>query len=156
MHLYLNYDTHTYTCVYDICHYSCAELFFQEVAHLRRELLIAARHILATDLRSRECTLSHTLCSLPPSHTTPPTHLTSSPPHPITSSPPHHLTTSPLLSLNYSPPHPLTPLTPSLAGFVLCIDQLFDEELLIGSGWTTKETVRWAGQMGGASAIYVY
>jgi hypothetical protein len=25
----------------------------QEVAHLRRELLIAARHILATDLRSR-------------------------------------------------------------------------------------------------------
>ena len=25
----------------------------QEVAHLRRELLIAARHILATDLRNR-------------------------------------------------------------------------------------------------------
>ena len=26
----------------------------QEVAHLRKELLIAARHILATDLRSRK------------------------------------------------------------------------------------------------------
>ena len=51
----------------------------QEVAHLRRELLIAARHILATDLRSR---------------------------------------------------------------FIPCIDQLFDENLLIGSGWTTRETVR--------------
>ena len=51
----------------------------QEVAHLRRELLIAARHILATDLRNR---------------------------------------------------------------FVTCIDQLFDENLLIGSGWTTRETVR--------------
>lgn len=51
----------------------------QEVAHLRRELLIAARHILATDLRTR---------------------------------------------------------------FVSCIDQLFDENLLIGAGWTTRETVR--------------
>ncbi len=51
----------------------------QEVAHLRRELLIAARHILATDLRNR---------------------------------------------------------------FVSCIDQLFDENLLIGGGWTTRETVR--------------
>ena len=51
----------------------------QEVAHLRRELLIAARHILATDLRNR---------------------------------------------------------------FISCIDQLFDENLLIGSGWTTRETVR--------------
>ena len=51
----------------------------QEVAHLRRELLIAARHILATDLRNR---------------------------------------------------------------FVSCIDQLFDENLLIGRGWTTRETVR--------------
>ena len=51
----------------------------QEVAHLRRELLIAARHILATDLRNR---------------------------------------------------------------FISCIEQLFDENLLIGSGWTTRETVR--------------
>ena len=51
----------------------------QEVAHLRRELLIAARHILATDLRSR---------------------------------------------------------------FIENIDQLFDEDLLIGTGWTTKETAR--------------
>ena len=51
----------------------------QEVAHLRRELLIAARHILATDLRNR---------------------------------------------------------------FISCIDQLFDENLLIGTGWTTRETVR--------------
>ena len=30
----------------------------QEVAHLRKELLIAARHILATDLRNSEYTLS--------------------------------------------------------------------------------------------------
>jgi transformation/transcription domain-associated protein len=51
----------------------------QEVAHLRRELLIAARHILATDLRN---------C------------------------------------------------------FVPCIDQLFDENLLVGTGWTTRDTVR--------------
>ena len=26
--------------------------------------------------------------------------------------------------------------------FIPCIDQLFDEDLLIGSGWTTRETVR--------------
>ncbi|RMX56332.1 hypothetical protein pdam_00004482 [Pocillopora damicornis] len=51
----------------------------QEVAHLRKELLIAARHILATDLRKR---------------------------------------------------------------FVPHIDQLFDEEVLIGKGWTTKESLR--------------
>ena len=51
----------------------------QEVAQLRRELLIAARHILSTDLRNR---------------------------------------------------------------FIPCIDQLFNESLLIGSGWTTRETVR--------------
>ncbi|XP_048580263.1 transformation/transcription domain-associated protein isoform X2 [Nematostella vectensis] len=50
-----------------------------EVAHLRKELLIAARHILATDLRNR---------------------------------------------------------------FVPHIDQLFDEEVLIGTGWTTKESLR--------------
>ena len=31
------------------------------------------------------------------------------------------------------------PISP---GFVPCIDQLFDENLLVGSGWTTKETVR--------------
>lgn len=30
-----------------------------------------------------------------------------------------------------------------LSGFVSCIDQLFDEELLIGTGWTTRETVRY-------------
>lgn len=29
-----------------------------------------------------------------------------------------------------------------ISGFVPCIDQLFDENLLIGTGWTTKETVR--------------
>ncbi|XP_019851030.1 PREDICTED: transformation/transcription domain-associated protein [Amphimedon queenslandica] len=51
----------------------------QEVAHLRRELLIAARHVLATDLRTK---------------------------------------------------------------FVPCIDQLFDESLLVGTGWTTRDTVR--------------
>ncbi|XP_074624680.1 transformation/transcription domain-associated protein-like isoform X2 [Acropora palmata] len=51
----------------------------QEVAHLRKELLIAARHILATDLRNR---------------------------------------------------------------FVPHIDQLFDEEVLIGKGWTTNESLR--------------
>ena len=51
----------------------------QEVAHLRKELLIAARHILATDLRNK---------------------------------------------------------------FLPCIDHLFDESLLIGSGWTTRESVR--------------
>ena len=27
-------------------------------------------------------------------------------------------------------------------GFISCIDQLFDEDLLIGCGWTTRETVR--------------
>ena len=52
----------------------------QEVAHLRKELLIAARHILATDLRNK---------------------------------------------------------------FLPCIDHLFDENLLIGSGWTTRESVRY-------------
>lgn len=31
----------------------------QEVAHLRKELLIAARHILATDLRTSELMLFH-------------------------------------------------------------------------------------------------
>lgn len=51
----------------------------QEVASLRKELLIAARHILATDLRNQ---------------------------------------------------------------FVGCIDQLFDESVLIGSGWTTYESLR--------------
>ncbi|XP_070565955.1 transformation/transcription domain-associated protein-like isoform X2 [Ptychodera flava] len=51
----------------------------QEVAHLRKELLIAARHILATDLRNR---------------------------------------------------------------FVPHIDKLFDENILIGSGWTCKESLR--------------
>uniref|UniRef100_T1JAK1 Transformation/transcription domain-associated protein n=1 Tax=Strigamia maritima TaxID=126957 RepID=T1JAK1_STRMM len=51
----------------------------QEVAHLRKELLIAARHILATDLRNK---------------------------------------------------------------FVSCIDKLFDENVLIGSGWTTYESLR--------------
>lgn len=51
----------------------------QEVAHLRKELLIAARHILATDLRNK---------------------------------------------------------------FVQCIDKLFDEKILIGSGWTTHESLR--------------
>ncbi|XP_013399832.1 transformation/transcription domain-associated protein-like [Lingula anatina] len=51
----------------------------QEVAHLRKELLIAARHILATDLRNR---------------------------------------------------------------FVPHIDKLFDETVLIGSGWTTHESLR--------------
>ncbi|CAH1788418.1 unnamed protein product [Owenia fusiformis] len=50
-----------------------------EVAHLRKELLIAARHILATDLRNR---------------------------------------------------------------FVPHIDKLFDENILIGSGWTTHESLR--------------
>ena len=52
----------------------------QEVAQLRRELLIAARHILSTDLRNR---------------------------------------------------------------FIPCINQLFDEDLLIGSAWTTREVVRY-------------
>ena len=52
----------------------------QEVAHLRKELLIAARHILATDLRNR---------------------------------------------------------------FVPFIDRLFDENVLIGTGWTTHESLRW-------------
>ncbi|XP_028408078.1 transformation/transcription domain-associated protein-like isoform X2 [Dendronephthya gigantea] len=51
----------------------------QEVAHLRKELLIAARHILVTDLRNR---------------------------------------------------------------FVPQIDQLFDEDVLIGSGWTARESLR--------------
>ncbi|XP_077979126.1 transformation/transcription domain-associated protein-like [Glandiceps talaboti] len=51
----------------------------QEVAHLRKELLIAARHILATELRNR---------------------------------------------------------------FVPHIDKLFDENILIGSGWTCKESLR--------------
>ncbi|KAJ8314001.1 hypothetical protein KUTeg_008562 [Tegillarca granosa] len=51
----------------------------QEVAHLRKELLIAARHILATDLRNQ---------------------------------------------------------------FVHCIDKLFDENVLIGVGWTTHESLR--------------
>ncbi|XP_041366452.1 transformation/transcription domain-associated protein-like [Gigantopelta aegis] len=51
----------------------------QEVAHLRKELLIAARHILSTDLRNK---------------------------------------------------------------FVPCIDKLFDENILIGSGWTTHESLR--------------
>ncbi|XP_048245320.1 transformation/transcription domain-associated protein-like isoform X4 [Haliotis rufescens] len=51
----------------------------QEVAHLRKELLIAARHILSTDLRNK---------------------------------------------------------------FVPCIDKLFDENTLIGSGWTTHESLR--------------
>ncbi|KAI8515281.1 hypothetical protein Bbelb_060940, partial [Branchiostoma belcheri] len=51
----------------------------QEVTHLRKELLIAARHILATDLRNR---------------------------------------------------------------FVPHIDRLFDEKVLIGTGWTTRETLR--------------
>ncbi|KAL5493667.1 hypothetical protein EMCRGX_G014876 [Ephydatia muelleri] len=50
----------------------------QEVTHLRKELLIAVRHILATDLRNK---------------------------------------------------------------FLPCIDHLFDENLLIGSGWTTRESV---------------
>ncbi|XP_055874365.1 transformation/transcription domain-associated protein-like isoform X5 [Biomphalaria glabrata] len=51
----------------------------QEVAHLRKELLMAARHILSTDLRNR---------------------------------------------------------------FVPVIDKLFDENILIGSGWTTYESLR--------------
>ncbi|XP_075538774.1 transcription-associated protein Nipped-A isoform X6 [Dermacentor variabilis] len=51
----------------------------QEVAHLRKELLIAARHILATDLRNK---------------------------------------------------------------FVGCMEQLFDENILIGSGWTAYESLR--------------
>ncbi|KAL5007444.1 hypothetical protein ScPMuIL_016250 [Solemya velum] len=51
----------------------------QEVAHLRKDLLIAAKHILATDLRNK---------------------------------------------------------------FVRCIDKLFDENVLIGSGWTTHESLR--------------
>ena len=33
----------------------------QEVAHLRKELLIATKHILATDLRNCECYLLHTV-----------------------------------------------------------------------------------------------
>ncbi|XP_077554082.1 transformation/transcription domain-associated protein-like isoform X4 [Haemaphysalis longicornis] len=51
----------------------------QEVAHLRKELLIAARHILATELRNK---------------------------------------------------------------FVGCMEQLFDENILIGSGWTAYESLR--------------
>lgn len=51
----------------------------QEVAHLRKELLIAARHILATELRNK---------------------------------------------------------------FVGCIEQLFDENILIGTGWTAYESLR--------------
>ncbi|XP_077513657.1 transcription-associated protein Nipped-A isoform X4 [Amblyomma americanum] len=51
----------------------------QEVAHLRKELLIAARHILATDLRNK---------------------------------------------------------------FVGCMEQLFDENILIGTGWTAYESLR--------------
>ncbi|CAG2063921.1 unnamed protein product, partial [Timema podura] len=51
----------------------------QEVAHLRKELLIAARHILATDLRTK---------------------------------------------------------------FVPFMDRLFDENILLGNGWTTNESLR--------------
>ncbi|GFX64441.1 hypothetical protein TNCV_4043311 [Trichonephila clavipes] len=51
----------------------------QEVAHLRKELLIAARHILATELREK---------------------------------------------------------------FVNCLEDLFDEKILIGTGWTAYETLR--------------
>lgn len=50
-----------------------------EVAHLRKELLVAAKHILATDLKT---------------------------------------------------------------SFVICIEQLFDEKLLISNGWTAHETLR--------------
>lgn len=41
--------------------------------------------------------------------------------------------------ISLSPSFSSPPLSP---GFVPCIDQLFDENLLVGSGWTTKETVR--------------
>lgn len=58
---------------------SLLQLCPKEVAHLRKELLIAARHILATDLRNK---------------------------------------------------------------FVTCMDKLFDEDLLLGRGWTTHESLR--------------
>ena len=60
-------------------HLNLLSLCPQEVAHLRKELLIAAKHILATDLRNK---------------------------------------------------------------FVKVIDKLFDETILIGSGWTTHESLR--------------
>ncbi|XP_052799623.1 transformation/transcription domain-associated protein-like isoform X2 [Mya arenaria] len=60
-------------------HLSLLSLCPQEVAHLRKELLIAAKHILATDLRNK---------------------------------------------------------------FVSVIDKLFDETVLIGTGWTTHESLR--------------
>ncbi|XP_052224459.1 transformation/transcription domain-associated protein-like isoform X9 [Dreissena polymorpha] len=60
-------------------HLSLLSLCPQEVAHLRKELLIAAKHILATDLRNK---------------------------------------------------------------FVPVIDKLFDETVLVGTGWTTYESLR--------------
>jgi len=36
---------------------------------------------------------------------------------------------------------------------VSCIDQLFDEELLIGTGWTTRETVRYSNELYYSSSL---
>lgn len=76
----------------------------KEVAHLRKELLIAARHILATDLRNSKskfyevqrigCDFNYAICSLP--------------------------------SLEFVP----------------SMDKLFDEDLLLGRGYTTHESLR--------------
>lgn len=68
-----------------------------EVAHLRRELLIAARHILATDLRNSESLSA--LCELG------------------------------LLGRLF-------------VEFVPHLERLFDEDVLLGRGWTTHESLR--------------
>lgn len=80
-----------------------------ETAHLRKELLIAAKHILTTDLRSR----TYRMCNAR-THT----------PHAWM----QHLKK---FRLGFC-----------ATEFIPCMDKLFDEAILIGSGYTARETLR--------------
>ena len=131
----------------------------QEVPHLRRELLMATRHILATDLRKCKFlshftyirmyihmhihirTYMHTyICTYVCTyvHTYAYTYIYVNA---------HVRTYVPLLRPHFCRGASVSSgicalCVPLCSVFVGVIEQLFDEEVLIGSGWTARETIR--------------
>ena len=126
----------------------------QEVPHLRRELLMATRHILATDLRKCEflphftyvCTY---ICIYIYVHAHVHTYVL------------YIRTYVPLLRQHFccgaSVSSGICAMCVHLCSvFVGVIEQLFDEEVLIGSGWTARETIRCVEPVERSTYIYIY
>ncbi|KAI2658552.1 Transformation/transcription domain-associated protein [Labeo rohita] len=105
-----------------------------ETAHLRKELLIAAKHILTTDLRSRESSTAKHFADCWQIF-----------PNKICKA--FAIVGALASGVNYNAElhgslqwHLIKSVC--VAEFIPCMDKLFDESILIGSGYTARETLR--------------